>query len=145
MKKKEETYQCSKEKERWADNGWVTWKQHPESGKWSEEEVRAKHERDNNDRLTNWWGGTYLDIEPDTAATGERVYKYICPRGTRAGLGNRMAQGPRDRWTQQFVIAKSWRTHWKYRSWGKNALRPSWRTEAQLETSEAWNNEALDR
>ena len=134
------TCPCLQEEARWADNGWVTWKQHPESGKWSEEQVRAEHARDKKDRVKNWWGGTDLDREPDTAATGEKVYKYMCPRGTRAGFGNRMAEWPRDRWTQQFVIARNWKTHWKYKNWEKTALRPSWRTEAQWETSEAWNN-----
>ena len=51
------TCPCNQEKARWAENGWVSWKQNPESGKWSEEEVRAEHERDKRDRETNWWGG----------------------------------------------------------------------------------------
>ena len=144
-KEREDTYQYSKEKERWADNGWVTWKQDPENGKWSEEEVRAKHERDNRDRATNYWGGRKLDREPDSVPTEERLHKYICSRGTRAGFGNRMANETHDRWTQQYVLNKEWRSHWKYRNWERSALKPGWRTEAQWETSEAWNNEALYR
>ena len=123
-----------KEKERWAEKGWVSWKQNPESGKWSEEEVRAEHERENADRLKKNWGGYGLDREPD-------VHKYPCPRGTRAGLGNRMAEWAHDRWTPQCVVTRNWQNHWKFKSWEAQCLRPQWRTDVQWEISKAWNDE----
>ena len=130
---------CNHEKTKWADNGWVAWKQNPESGKWSEEEVRAEHERERTDRLTNRWGGTGLDREPD--AVDVMNPKYPCPRGTRAGLGNRMAEWTHDRWTPQFVVTRNWQNHWKFKRWENQCLRPNWRTDAQWETSKAWNDE----
>ena len=87
----EGTCPCLKEEERWDNEGWVAWKQYPDNGRWTEEEVRAEHQKYKEDRTTNWWGGTELDREPDGEDKEGKEHRFQYPRGTRAGWGNRMA------------------------------------------------------
>ena len=80
-----------------------------------------------------------MDREPDVEERSN--YKYPCPRGTRAGLGNRMAEWAHDRWTPQCVVTRNWQNHLKFKRWETQCLRPNWRTDAQWETSKAWDDE----
>ena len=89
----------------------------------------------------NWWGGTELDREADGEYKEGKEHRFQYPRGTRAGWGNIMAEWSYDIWTPRYVVARNWQTHWKYKKWEQQALKPNWRTGAQWETSMAWNEE----
>ena len=135
----------SSEEKRWSEEGWVGWINYQDNKGWTEEEVREVHLKDKEDRATNWWGGTELDRQPDVDDKDGKEHKYDLPRGTRAGLGNRMAEWSYNRWTPRFVVARNWQSHWKYRKWEKTQkqLWPSEmeREQAQWETSVKWNEE----
>ena len=82
-----------------------------------------------------------MDREPDVEDKEGKEHRFPFPRGTRAGWGNRMAEWSYDRWTPRYVVARNWQSHWKYKKWEQQALKPQWRSEAQWETSRMWNEE----
>ena len=79
-----------------------------------------------------------MDREAEGEDKEEKGHRFQYPRGTRAGFGNIMAEWSYDRWTPRYVVARDWRTHWKYKKWEQQAMKPAWKTGAQWEASMAW-------
>ena len=84
-----------KNEEKWASDGWVAnWKRDQQYGTWTEEEARAEHKRDREDRHKSWWGGTEMDRDVESDEQDDKGHRFDTREEHGQALATEWLSGP---------------------------------------------------